>query len=115
MKPERIQLRRTSGWRRPANTLKVDRSTIVGNPFGFMEIGPEQSVMLHRRWIEGAMTDDDLRARYPHWAATLFIERRKQVLEALPKLRGKNLACWCALPAQGTPDCCHAAVLLEMA
>jgi hypothetical protein len=31
--PKRIQLRRTKGWRMPANTVKVDRSTKYGNPF----------------------------------------------------------------------------------
>ena len=31
------------------------------------------------------------------------------------ELRGKNLACWCHLPAAGEPDICHAAVLLELA
>lgn len=30
-------------------------------------------------------------------------------------LAGKNLACWCPLPAPGEPDHCHAAVLLEIA
>jgi hypothetical protein len=33
MKPYRIQLKRTKGWRMPANTVKVDRSTRWGNPF----------------------------------------------------------------------------------
>jgi hypothetical protein len=32
--PERIQLQRTKGWRMPPNTVKVDRTTIWGNPFG---------------------------------------------------------------------------------
>ena len=31
--PERIQLRRTKGWRMPPNTVKVDRTTRWGNPF----------------------------------------------------------------------------------
>jgi hypothetical protein len=31
--PKRIQLRRTKGWRMPANTVKVDRSAKYGNPF----------------------------------------------------------------------------------
>ena len=41
-------------------------------------------------------------------------QRRKAVLEALPSLRGKNLACWCPLPERGEPDSCHAALLLEL-
>lgn len=31
--PERIQLRRTKGWRMPPDTVKVDRTTKWGNPF----------------------------------------------------------------------------------
>lgn len=37
---------------------------------------------------------------------------RRRLVEGLPSLRGKNLACWCALDA-GHP--CHADVLLELA
>lgn len=29
------------------------------------------------------------------------------------ELAGKDLACWCMLPAAGEPDWCHATVLLE--
>jgi hypothetical protein len=114
-KPERIQLRRTKGWRMPSDAVKVDRSAIFGNPFSLEQYGPEQAVALHRLWIEGCLADDDIRPGYPTWAARFLIERRQKVLEALPKLRGKNLACWCALPLPGERDCCHAAVLLEIA
>ena len=31
--PDRIQLRRTKGWRMPPNTVKGDRMTKWGNPF----------------------------------------------------------------------------------
>ena len=41
--------------------------------------------------------------------------RRAALVAGLPSLRGKNLACWCALSAPGQPDLCHAAVLLEIA
>ncbi len=113
--PERIQLRRTKGWRMPSNTVKVDRSTIFGNPFALKPYGPEQAVALHRLWIEGRLADENIRTSYPSWAATHLMERRKKVLAALPTLRGKNLACWCDLPPPGERDCCHAAALLELA
>lgn len=32
-RPIRIQLSRAKGWRMPSNTMKVDRSTVWGNPF----------------------------------------------------------------------------------
>lgn len=33
----------------------------------------------------------------------------------LSDLRGNNLAFWCPLPRSGQRDCCHAAILLELA
>jgi hypothetical protein len=30
---ERVQLKRTKGWRMPPDTVEVDRGTIYGNPF----------------------------------------------------------------------------------
>lgn len=44
------------------------------------------------------------------WQGPQSDERRKVILDGLPALRGKNLACWCKL---GAP--CHADVLLELA
>ena len=43
-------------------------------------------------------------ARYREWIAT-----QSDLLAALPELRGKDLACWCA------PDACHGDVLLKLA
>jgi hypothetical protein len=37
------------------------------------------------------------------------------VEQAREELAGKDLACWCKLPAAGEPDVCHAAVLLSVA
>jgi hypothetical protein len=37
--PRRVQLRRAKGWRMPANTVKVDRTTLFGNPFSIKEYG----------------------------------------------------------------------------
>ena len=89
--PDRIQLKRTKGWRMPANTVKVDRtSKWFGNPFKVDEFTTAgEAVMLFRRYI-----------------------RQSEILMALARheLRGKNLACWCK---PGEP--CHADVLLEIA
>jgi Domain of unknown function (DUF4326) len=85
-KVERIQLSRTKGWRMPANTVKVDRTTKWGNPFVVGEHGTHaECIAQYRKWIG------------------------KQDLDLSP-LRGKNLACWCKIG-----EACHAAVLLEMA
>ena len=101
--PERIQLRRTKGWRMPANTLKVDRTTRWGNPFVQGKENP---------FVPGEMVDDRRRAYelYRDWAR----DNAELKAEAREHLRGKNLACWCA-KTDADEDACHGAVLLEMA
>lgn len=89
----------------PPNTVKVDRSSGYGNPFVIGEVphpafakystsvveDAAEAVALYRRLLVANMLGDDQ-------------------VDALLKLRGKNLACWCK------PDApCHADVLLELA
>jgi hypothetical protein len=95
----------------PANTVKVDRTTLFGNPFSIKEYGHDRAVALHRAWIEGRLHDPSMPAK----TRRLLERRREEVLAALPSLKGKNLACWCPLPERGQPDNCHAAALLELA
>ena len=71
----------------PANTVKVDRTTLFGNPFSIKDYGHDRAVALHRAWITGAAVDV---------AAGALQKSARSVLRALPSLRGKNLACWCA-------------------
>jgi hypothetical protein len=115
--PVRIQRRRTKGWRKPGNTVIVTRPSRFGNPFtlaGAIEwLGaetPEQAReachMAFRSWVRGSDQ---------WWMGTEAAATRRRLLGALPELRGKNLACYCPLPADGQPDHCHAAVLLELA
>lgn len=89
--PERVQLRRTKGWRMPPNTVKVDRTTRWGNPYQGQGTSPDRAYLV-------ALFRDYL-AR-PEQAAKLAAAR--------DELRGKNLACWCPLS-----DPCHADVWLE--
>lgn len=100
--PERIQLKRTKGWRMPENTVKVDRTTIFGNPFVVGESGPGGFVAKDKRHS---------------WQLFLgFAPTNPTVVEAAKTiLKGKNLACWCAKPAPYLDDECHAAVLLKIA
>jgi len=101
--PKRIQLQRTKGWRKPANTVKVDRTTVYGNP---IPVGGTLRVQ-----AGGDMLEAELTAAI---AVELFREYLTGALKSNPlfldELRGKNLACWCAI---GTP--CHADVLLQFA
>jgi hypothetical protein len=99
--PERIQLKRTKGWRMPPNTVVVARPSKWGNPYIVGESGvatADECVALYREWMCGC-------CKYP-----LSRWQRDALREQLHELRGKNLACWCPI---GSP--CHADVLLEIA
>lgn len=98
--PRRIQLSRAKGWKMPENTVKVDRSTRYGNPYVVgLDLCAFDAVELFRRFVTGPAWDD------PEIART-----HQRLVEGLPALRGKNLACWCR---PSWP--CHADVLLEIA
>jgi Domain of unknown function (DUF4326) len=110
-KPHRIQLRRRKGWRMPDDAVKVDRTTLFGNPFSIKEYGHDRAVELHRAWLTSRLDDESIPPSRLEELAAL----RTRVLAALPGLRGKGLACWCPLPKPGQRDNCHAALLLELA
>lgn len=105
--PSRVQLSRRKGWRMPANTVKVCRPGKWGNPFNLADVldyyGGDKAkasadcVRSYLRWIEDG-------TNYCSDDAPPSIE------EIQRELRGKNLACWCALDAP-----CHADVLLHLA
>jgi len=101
--PERVQLSRRKGWRMPPNTLKVDRTTKWGNPF---VIGKEIPM------IPGRLVQDRRHAFSLYYGFAPLNETL--VAMARTELRGKNLACWCPKD-DPYEDCCHAAVLLEIA
>ena len=95
MSPQRIQRKRTKGWRMP-NAVYVGRPGRWGNPFiadllNGGNMSPEETVDHFRRAL---------------------IDGRLQVSVASVRrdLAGKDLACWCPLDAP-----CHADVLLELA
>ena len=111
--PKRIQLRRTKGWRKPADAINVARPTRYGNPFtvagcldaefAATEAGARVvCVEAFRDWLNGRT-----------WAAGSGPEwdkKRDDYLAAIPDLRGHDLACWCPLDQP-----CHADVLLKLA
>ena len=103
-RPHRIQRKRTRGWKLPPNTVYVGRPTIYGNPFkphngdcSHPDCGPKSHPPLTR---QGAVE-----------AYRLYLPGMLKVQEPhlFEWLRGKNLACWCALDQP-----CHADVLLEV-
>lgn len=102
----------------PPNTVKVDRTTKWGNPFVVhtdrgpsgrrWPMTPEVAVASFRRMIarEGAWWPVPLpwpKGKLPAGYPTTVDDVRRE-------LRGKNLACWCALDQP-----CHADVLLKIA
>ena len=99
----------------PPGTVKVDRTTLFGNPFPIKEYGHDRAVELHRAWMTGVPTGGLADAGIPAGRMEELAALRAKVLTALPTLRGKNLACWCRLPKPSQPGNCHAALLLELA
>ncbi len=110
--PRGVQLRRTKGWRMPANTIKVCRPGPFGNPFLVAIHGQAQAVALHRLWLLAARASD---LGYTGETALKLDACRAGVYQRLPLVRGLNMACFCPEPYPGEPDCCHRAALLELA
>jgi hypothetical protein len=75
MKPHRVQLSRAKGWRMPANSVKVDRTTLFGNPFSIADYGHDSAVALHRAWITGQA----INASFSPEAMKDLMARRNQV------------------------------------
>lgn len=118
MAPVRVWLRRTKGWRMPANTVKVTRGKgnagRWGNPFYVVSEGKA----IHTVFFDGLRLDHyDSRSaaieaavsRFSDWVIDPFEINIKRD-ELVAELRGKNLACWCPLDRP-----CHADVLLDLA
>jgi hypothetical protein len=104
--PERIQLKRTKGWKMPADAVKVDRTTKWGNPFTIADVR-ESGVFGSMTMLRGICVSK--------FRAALSHNLPFSIEDAQRELRGKDLCCWCPLPEPGEPDICHAAVLLEIA
>lgn len=125
--PDRIQRRRTKGWRMPAGAVYVGRPSKWGNPFhihhGHTLVGPPWSVARDTWWHIPA---DECTAAYVTSSQPLgtssAVATFRQLVEVrlrdeperargwLAPLAGKDLACWCPLDQP-----CHADVLLELA
>jgi len=134
MTPQRIQRTRTKGWRMPPNTVYIGRPSKWGSPFAVF--GRNEYLMCdasHRRtiltpWVifDHEQDIDVYPATaqiavdyYRRWLAKEFNDGLGYgivrpctftVENIIAELRGKNLACWCALDAP-----CHGDVLLEIA
>lgn len=103
--PKRIQLKRTKGWRIPANTVIVDRRSKWGNPFVVGRDGDANECV--RKYIKMLMP---YRKHGPDSSMENFYLSTMNLENIQDSLRGKNLACWCKI---GSP--CHADFLLNTA
>lgn len=119
---ERIQLRRTKGWRKPLMAITVARPSKWGNPW---RIGPDglvhgpgtffshdpaasstMAVALYADWLDlGHLAP----ALIDHQLGDLAL-RRARILNDLHELRGRDLCCWCR-----STQPCHGDVLLGRA
>lgn len=108
--PQRIQQRRTKGWRLPAGAISVSRPGRWGNPFRWNywveEAGwsPEKARAFVVNQFRACLSGRDA-PENPDYE-----ERINWMRAHLADLRGKNLACFCPLDKP-----CHADVLLELA
>lgn len=118
--PQRIQRKRTKGWKMPPNTVVVTRPGPFGNPFPVSKatstkMGQTTDVWVVGTWNGPAMWFKDTKPDAIELSVKAFrtwIEQPPQskLLSKARMLRGKNLACFCPLDQP-----CHADVLLELA
>jgi hypothetical protein len=134
-RPQRIQLSRAKGWRKPEGAVVVARPSVFGNPWvcskphgcpksPLYDHGhePDGTPSMHccqdvfREWLRQGLAGEESNLvgkgggiRASSMAQNGNVERTKLV-QALPRLWGRDLACWCPLDQP-----CHADVLLELA
>ena len=105
---ERIQLRRTKGWRKPEGAITVARPSKWGNPF----------TLRGSRWVIGPYGNEYFcEAGEQRGVAVRFFRESLMsghldisIEDIEAELRGHDLACWCPLDQP-----CHADVLLSLA
>jgi Domain of unknown function (DUF4326) len=102
---QRIQRKRSEGWRMPENTVVVDRSGPFGNPFVIGSIQDHPLEHLGKVQVRDA---HHAMVLFDNWLLTTaagraLAERGKK------ELRGKNVACWCKLDQP-----CHGDVWLRV-
>jgi hypothetical protein len=109
MSPQRIQRRRTKGWRMPENTVYVGRGSKWGNPWiagkVYILTGPKAGKYADRADVVRMFRN------------TLRMRNAGPAIEQIrAELAGKNLACWFPLVDEnGKKVPCHADVLLRVA
>jgi hypothetical protein len=115
--PQRIQRKRTKGWRMPEGAVYVGRPTKWGNPYRWSDYPRYRTTVdIDGEWSADRRSDETLR----FFAATDFENQYLHIdgphadapsrEEIRRELAGKDLTCWCP---EDQP--CHADVLLRIA
>lgn len=118
MTPQRIQLRRRRGWRKPAGAIVVARPSRWGNPFRVWYHNGWQACWYRRE--QRLLVPFPVLCRDEPDARAVAVDAYRHAMrdgwEGLPTaddirehLAGHDLACWCP------DDVCHATVLLAVA
>lgn len=111
MKPQRIQRKRTKGWKMPPNTVSVTRPGRFGNPYRVGLVACScRSVGECTHNSFRCETALEAKAAFQAWLDDVLANGNGRMREDIKALRGKNLACYCPLDQP-----CHADVLLEIA
>lgn len=103
--PIRVQRKRTKGWRMPENTVYVGRGSRWGNPFVVGKDGTVQECI--SKYAANLLPYTH---KPPNNGLDKFYISDANLKDLEFELRGKNLACWCALEQP-----CHADLLLKWA
>ncbi len=126
---QRIQRKRSKGFKLPENTTCVDRtSKLWGNPFRLMGdmvyVDAYHRRKILGRWVcfydDGGHTIEEVVQLFKdmildpnsHDVEPEIKKRFELMQERIMELKGRNLACFCSISAG---SCCHADVLLEIA
>lgn len=129
--PIRIQRKRTKGFRLQGASpnglpvVYVGRLSMWGNPFGGSHLVFDDKVgkcvperlRAYREWVVSGIEGRSAHTGH-FWGAcdaAVGYPDRTKLIEGLPHLTDKNLACWCPLEDKdGNPVPCHADVLLAI-
>jgi len=116
--PQRLQRKRSKGWRMPEGAVYVGRPTFWGNPYtagpgvARMPWLPEGTVLTVEQTV--ACYADMVRGGGPNINGDRWLTPRVGLAHL--ELRGHDLVCWCPLEdGQGNRVPCHADVLLAIA
>lgn len=90
--PNRIQRKRTKGWRMPPGAVYCGRPSKWGNPLDWRHLSRETAIAFYERWL----------------LETASGQRFAEQVKA--ELADKDLVCWCPLS-----EPCHVDILLRVA